>query len=299
MPLGARWGSRRTARRTPKLVVMKRSGMVDPESPLAVLLHGRLRRVLAAWERLPSEPPPRAAISRFLAALRTLESTAKELCGERDASEAPPALPKPCDEIAAARSYAHLAGLLPRCLDRILRFDAAAAVIRRGEGDVVADAVSSDPDLAELVRERALQLNRVLVGGLENATAELPPRPEALRSALYVPLVANGVVVGTTYIASRREHGFNEDDERILSELASHASGAYQRLEGAIRGIHATPRQAQVIALVAAGLSDKEIATRLAVSPRTVRTHLERVLRDHGLSSRTEAATAWLRGQQG
>jgi len=53
-----------------------------------------------------------------------------------------------------------------------------------------------------------------------------------------------------------------------------------------------------VIALVAAGLSDKEIAMRLAVSPRTVRTHLERVLRDHGLNSRTEAATAWLRGQR-
>ncbi len=276
---------------------MEPSGSAEPESPLAALLRGRLRRVLAAWERLPSDPPPQAAIAKFLAALRTLESTAGELCGE-EPGEIPPPLSQPCDEIASARSYAHLAGLLPRCLERILDFDAAAAVVRRPEGDVVADAVSRDRELAELVRERALQLIRILAGGVESASAELPPRPEALRSALYVPLVAHGVVVGTTYIASREERCFTADDERILSELASHASGAFQRLEGEIRGIHATPRQAQVIALVAAGLSDKEIATRLAVSPRTVRTHLERILRDHGLSSRTEAATAWLRGQR-
>lgn len=268
------------------------------ESPLADLLHGRLQRVLAAWERVPSGTRPPAAVRKFLAALRTLEKTADELCGEGPA-ETSAELPEPCDEIDAARSYAHLAGLLPRCLERIIQFDAGAAVIRRPAGDFVVDVVSRDRDLAELVRERALQLNRVLAGGLENASAALPPRPETLRSALYLPLVAHGVVVGSTYIASRAERAFSTDDERILAELASHASGAFKRLEGEIRGIHATPRQAQVIALVAAGLSDKEIATRLAVSPRTVRTHLERVLRDHGLSSRTEAATAWLRGQRG
>ena len=107
-----------------------------------------------------------------------------------------------------------------------------------------------------------------------------------------------GTVVGTTYIASAREGAFTADDERVLVELAAHASDAFGRVDGELRALRATPRQAQVLALVAAGLSDKEIAGRLGMSPRTVRTHLERVLREHGMASRTEAATAWLRGQR-
>lgn len=274
---------------------MDPTGTVVPESPLADLLHERVQRVLDRWERVGPDGVPAAAIGKFVAALDGLEQAAEALCGESPAG-GPPEPPSPADDLDNARSCVHLAGLLPRCLERVIRFDAAAAVIRRPGGDEVVDAVARDPGLTELVRERALQLNRVLSGGLEDISAELPPRPQALRSALYVPLVARGVVVGTTYIASRTERCFTADDVRILAELASHASGAFQRLEGEIRGIHATPRQSQVLALVAAGLSDKEIATRLVVSPRTVRTHLERILREHGLSSRTEAATVWLRG---
>jgi DNA-binding CsgD family transcriptional regulator len=275
------------------------SGTIEPGSPLADLLHGRLQRVLEKWERVAPEEAPPAAITEFLAALDGLERAAAALCGEGPAGTAPEPPPSVSD-LDGARSCAHLAGLLPRCLERVIRFAAAAAVIRRPGGDVVVDTFSrDDAELGELVQERALQLNRVLTGGLEESSAELPPRPQALRSALYVPLVARGLVVGTTYIASREERCFTHDDERILAELASHASGAFQRLEGEIGGIRATPRQSQVLALVAAGLSDKEIAARLAVSPRTVRTHLERILREHGLSSRTEAATAWLRGGPG
>lgn len=37
----------------------------------------------------------------------------------------------------------------------------------------------------------------------------------------------------------------------------------------------ATPRQAEILELMAGGLSDKEIAHRLGLSTRTVRTHLE------------------------
>jgi DNA-binding NarL/FixJ family response regulator len=58
-------------------------------------------------------------------------------------------------------------------------------------------------------------------------------------------------------------------------------------------------RQAQVLALIASGLSDKEIAARLGVAHRTVRTHLDRLLREHRLHNRTEAVAAWLRGLSG
>jgi DNA-binding CsgD family transcriptional regulator len=56
-----------------------------------------------------------------------------------------------------------------------------------------------------------------------------------------------------------------------------------------------TPRQAQILALVASGLTDGEIATRLGLSPRTVRTHLERVFQKHGLRNRAAAAALWSR----
>jgi DNA-binding CsgD family transcriptional regulator len=58
--------------------------------------------------------------------------------------------------------------------------------------------------------------------------------------------------------------------------------------------MHITPRQAQILLLIAEGLSDKEIAHRLGVSPRTVQTHLGRLFREHGLHSRASAVASWL-----
>jgi len=59
-------------------------------------------------------------------------------------------------------------------------------------------------------------------------------------------------------------------------------------------GFHLTPRQLAIVGLLASGLSDKEIATRLGVSPHTVRSHLDRLFREHGFRNRTAAVAAWL-----
>jgi DNA-binding NarL/FixJ family response regulator len=55
-----------------------------------------------------------------------------------------------------------------------------------------------------------------------------------------------------------------------------------------------TARQQEIMALIASGLSDKQIAACLGLSPRTVRTHLERLFRNHELHSRTAAVAKWL-----
>src|SRR5437016_6133588 len=55
-----------------------------------------------------------------------------------------------------------------------------------------------------------------------------------------------------------------------------------------------TPRQEQIVKLVAAGLGDKEIACRLGLAPNTVRTHLQRLFRECGLHNRAEAAAKWV-----
>jgi len=54
-----------------------------------------------------------------------------------------------------------------------------------------------------------------------------------------------------------------------------------------------TPRQAQILALAANGLSDKEIAKRLGVTHRTVRTHFEKLFHDRGIRNRSQAIALW------
>ena len=62
-----------------------------------------------------------------------------------------------------------------------------------------------------------------------------------------------------------------------------------------------SPRQEQIIGLIALGLSDKEISARLAISPHTVRTYLDRLYQHLGCRTRTHAVALWLtgRGQAG
>jgi DNA-binding CsgD family transcriptional regulator len=63
------------------------------------------------------------------------------------------------------------------------------------------------------------------------------------------------------------------------------------------RGGHApatlTKAEIAVAELVAAGHTNREVANRLIVSPRTVETHLARVFMKLGVRSRTELANAW------
>jgi DNA-binding NarL/FixJ family response regulator len=57
-----------------------------------------------------------------------------------------------------------------------------------------------------------------------------------------------------------------------------------------------TPREVEVLRLVGAGRSNKEIAAELGISERTARTHVSNILRKLGLSSRTQAAL-WAVGE--
>ena len=59
-----------------------------------------------------------------------------------------------------------------------------------------------------------------------------------------------------------------------------------------------TPREHDVLTLVATGLSNAQIGFRLGISARTVSKHLEHIFTKTGLSNRTEVAACWPRIQQ-
>jgi DNA-binding NarL/FixJ family response regulator len=64
-----------------------------------------------------------------------------------------------------------------------------------------------------------------------------------------------------------------------------------QRLTGAPTGLAAlTPREREVLVLVAQGHANRRIAERLVISERTARTHVSNLLAKLQLSSRTQAA---------
>lgn len=59
-----------------------------------------------------------------------------------------------------------------------------------------------------------------------------------------------------------------------------------------------TQREREVLDLVAEGLTNKEIARQLAVSPATVKAHVERIIAKLGVADRTQAAVLVARAEQ-
>lgn len=75
-----------------------------------------------------------------------------------------------------------------------------------------------------------------------------------------------------------------------LSPKAAAALLPANRSKVEAAGSALTPREREVLALVAAGLPNKTVARRLGISEKTVKSHLTRVFTVVGVSDRTSAA---------
>ncbi len=143
---------------------------------------------------------------------------------------------------------------------------------------------SSPPGHSSALREVALF---GLAGGALLAVLELIgyrslvlERSAELYTALAAALFAVvGVWLGITL--TRRE------PEIIVKEIQ--VGGPFVRDEERVRALGLTPRELEILELIAAGLSNREIADRLCVSENTVKTHSSRVFDKLGARRRTHA----------
>ena len=74
-------------------------------------------------------------------------------------------------------------------------------------------------------------------------------------------------------------------EERVIAALRKRPADAY--------GL--SPREHEVLDILAEGRTDRDIAARLFISERTVHVHVRRILAKLGVSSRTEAAGVAIR----
>jgi DNA-binding CsgD family transcriptional regulator len=175
---------------------------------------------------------------------------------------------------------------------------------------------------AELAHENPLYQRQVKTGDgrayrFSDVTTEEKLRATRLYKELYVPLEVNHQIAftlpngshGVLAVAlSRRDRDFTDRERDFLNRARPYLIQAYrnataysrdnrsspQRLERALAEAGLTQRESQVLRGVALGSSNRDIASDLGLSDRTVQKHLENAFRKLGVANRSEAATrAW------
>ena len=141
------------------------------------------------------------------------------------------------------------------------------------------------------------------VGIAERALKTLTENPEIKRVALFsldfpAPLIADAQRLGISAFISKTLPG--QDLADVLVDVARGrpvaAFGRSRRIASTERiwpgsddGL--TERESQVLVLCAEGLSNREIAEALFLSPETVKSHLKRIYRQLKLRNRAHAAS--------
>lgn len=191
-----------------------------------------------------------------------------------DLVEAYVGLGRAAEAAALAQRYANVtpqqatsltAALVARCLALAADDDEAAA--EAFEAALVAHA--KVPNAFETARTRLLYGARLRRGG----------RRVAAREQLRLALDAFAAMDLTAW------------ERRAAHELA--ATGGTARPRRPLASEPLTSQETRVALLVARGLSNREVAAALFLSPRTVEHHVSSVFRKRGFRSRTELAAAF------
>lgn len=189
--------------------------------------------------------------------------------------------------------------------DHPLAVHALESVLSRAGNDVVATAADVEDGIAAIrahgPRVAIVDLNLPGGGGIEvvRAVKDLEGVRVLVHTAsLHVreleEVLASGVAGVTSKLSPLGE---------IVVAVAEAAAGRFH-VDVAVKDALAasqpilTTRERDILELIAAGLSLEDVATRLVLSPDTVRTHLANARRKLGARNRTEAVVAAMRTAQ-
>ena len=112
---------------------------------------------------------------------------------------------------------------------------------------------------------------------------------EALRTALAAALAEDPAFDVVAVGASVSDIGPSADVVLVARPSDTSPKALHSAHEDRIGGTVLTNREREILALLADGLGNKQIAARLGISPNTVKTHLELLFDKLGVSSRAEA----------
>jgi DNA-binding CsgD family transcriptional regulator len=117
------------------------------------------------------------------------------------------------------------------------------------------------------------------------------PTAVEYQMAFTLPSPADTVI---GFVLNRLRPDFTERDRNVLDAVRPFVANAYEHLMAgpplrSARELGLTERQAEIVRLVAGGLTNAQIAVELAVSERTVGKHLEHVYSRLDVTSRTAA----------
>jgi len=148
----------------------------------------------------------------------------------------------------------------------------------------------------------------VVVAQLQDVNEELPELIARCESVPVVLLISNagGSALQALRAGASAVVGIDADEEMLAAAVMSADAGLVALPPGAVRLPDAsdalamppeplTPREIEVLGLLAAGDSNKTIAARLSISVHTVKFHISSILAKLGVSSRTEAVALGLR----
>lgn len=153
--------------------------------------------------------------------------------------------------------------------------DRLVALVRECGHQLVTPDASPDAILTDGVAAAALPAAAVALGAADSAFAgRLPADACAAQVAAALRAVAAGLTVRAIAEPSRNFESLPEEPPILL-----------------------TPREIEVLGALGNGMTNKETARLLRISPHTVKFHIESLFRKLGVASRAEAVARGMRQQ--